>query len=213
MANQVPLPITEGRLSQSCAIYTTSNGNVDPANLANGWLTTNDLQASSAVDPVSFLNSVLAMLGASKPIGSIEKIDISQTRDVERIYSIGSYAFEPYRMVPKSVKTKLTLSNVVLNSGDFLSAVGFSSWNLYYQQAPFIIRQDLVNPRDQADVTAVLYFDCWISNNPCTFDLTGTNNNLVRQQVEVECGRVMASNSTYIGNAAKLSISKPSLKF
>ena len=212
MANKVPLPITAGRLSQSCAIYTTTGGNVSTSNLVNGWLTTNDLQASSALDPVSFLNGVLAMLGASKPIGSIEKIDISQVRDIERIYSVGSYAFEPYRMVPKAVKTKLTLNNIVLNSGDFLATVGFNSWNLYYQQAPFLIRQDLRDPAG-GDTVTVLYFDCWISSNPCTFDLSNPTGNLVRQTIDVECGRVMASNSSFLGNAAGLNIVKKNLKF
>ena len=154
------------------------------------------------------------MLGANQPIGSIDKIEISQTREVERIYSIGSYAFEPYRMVPKAVKTKLLLSSIVLNRGDFLAAVGFSSWNLYYQQAPFIIRQELADPSNPDQALTVLYFDCWISSNPCTFDLSSATNNLVRQQIEVECGRVMASNSTYYGDAGKpRAVKKTNLKF
>ena len=152
------------------------------------------------------------MLGASKPLGSIEKIEISQAREVERIYSIGSYAFEPYRMVPKAVKTRLTLNNVVLNSGDFLAAVGFNSWNLYYQQAPFIIRQDLVDPTNASNAVIVLYFDCWISSNPTTFDLGGATSNLVRQTIEVECGRVMTSSSSYFGNPAS-SVVKRNVQF
>jgi hypothetical protein len=153
------------------------------------------------------------MLGASKPLGSIDKIEISQAREVERIYSIGSYAFEPYRMVPKAVKTKLTLSNVVLNSGDFLAAVGFNSWNLFYQQAPFLIRQDLVDPTKANNTITVLYFDCWISVNPTTFDLSNPTANLVRQTIEVECGRVMSSASSYFGNAANISLVKKNIKF
>jgi hypothetical protein len=153
------------------------------------------------------------MLGTSKPIGSIEKIEISQARDVERVYSIGSYAFEPYRMVPKAVKTTLTLNNVVLNSGDFLATVGFNSWNLFYQQAPFLIRQDLADPTDSSNRVSVLYFDCWISVNPTTFDLSSATNNLVRQTIVVECGRVMASNSSFFGNAAKSSLVKNNIKF
>jgi len=185
---------------------------VDPTNLLNGWLTTNDMQSSSALDPVSFMMSVAAMLGASKPIGSVDKIEITQTREIERIYSIGSYAFEPYRMVPKAIKTRLQLSSILLYSGDFLSKPGFSSWNLYYQQAPFIIRQDLVDPSEPTKALSVLYFDCWIAENPCTFDLSATNNNLVRQSIVVDCGRVMASNSTYFGNAAT-TVKKNNLKF
>jgi hypothetical protein len=176
-------------------------------------MTTNDLQASSALDPVAYLVIILAMLGANKPLGSIENVQISQTRDIERIYSIGSYAFEPYRMVPKAVKTKLTLSNIVLNRGDFLSSLGFCSWNLYYQQAPFIIRQDLANPLDPKKALTVLYFDCWIAAMPTTFDLSQTNNNLVRQTIEVECGRVMTSDCTVYGNARNSSVVKKNIKF
>ena len=210
--NQVPIPKTEGRLSQSCSIYATPGGNVDPTNLLNGWLTTNDMQSSSALDPVSFMMSVAAMLGASKPIGSTEKIVINQTREIERIYSIGSYAFEPYRMVPKAIKTRLTLSSIMLYNGDFLSKPGFSSWNLYYQQAPFIIRQDLVDPSQPTKALSVLYFDCWIAENPSTFDLSVNTGNLVKQEIVVDCGRVMASNSTYFGNAAT-TVKKSNLKF
>lgn len=159
------------------------------------------------------------MLGANQPVGSIEKLEISQTREIERIYSVGSFAFEPYRMVPKAVRTKLTLNSVVLNpngkngGGDFLAKVGFNSWNLYYQQAPFIIRQDLINPVNTQDVIVLLFFDCWITVNPCTFDLSTPTTNLVRQQIEVECGRMMASDSTIYGNSTTSKIVRRNMKF
>ena len=212
MAIPVPIPITEGRLSQSCSIYTTAGGNVDATNLLNGWFATNDLLASSSIDPISYLISVMAILGASKPVGSVDKIDITQSREIERIYSIGAHAFEPYRMVPKAIKTRLALSNIVLNNGDFLSKPGFSSWNLYYQQMPLILRQDLVNPQKPTEALSVLYFDCWIAENPCTFDLTSTTGNLVRQAIVMECGRVMASNSSYLSGLAK-GVSRGGVKF
>ena len=217
MAEQVPIPKTIGRLSQSCSIYTTPGGNVDLTNLLNGWLTTNDMQASSALDPAAFLALVQTMLGTNKPVGSVDKIEIAQTREIERIYSIGSYAFEPYRMVPKAIKTRLTLSNIVLNddaSGDFLSKPGFSSWNLYYQQAPFIIRQDLVNPQTGNEPVSILYFDCWIAENPCTFDLGPNNANLVRQQIVIDCGRIMSSASSYYsGSQSTRKVNRGGTKF
>ena len=198
--SQVPIPQTLGRLSQSCDIFASTGGNLGLDSVLNSFLSTNDLQAANAIDPLSFLNSVVAILSTAEPLGSIDKIEISQTRDVERIYALGSHSFEPYRVVPRSVKTSLTLSKVVLYKEDFLKSVGFNSYNLYYQQAPFIIRQTLINPTDaNADPDVLLFFDCWIASNPFTFDL-GSGDNLVRQSIRVECGRVFSSSASFMNN-------------
>lgn len=200
--SQVPIPQTLGRLSQSCDIFSSKGGNLGADSALNSFLSTNDLQAASSVDPLSFLNSVVALLGTAKSLGSIEKLEVSQTRDIDRIYSLGSYAFEPYRVVPRAVKTSLNLSKIVLYKEDFLKSVGFNSYNIYYQQAPFIIRQTLINPTDpDADPDVILFFDCWIASNPFTFDLS-SGDNLVKQNVRVECGRVFSSGASFINNAA-----------
>ncbi len=124
---EIPLPQSEGRLSQSCDIFATSQGNIDPTGLAS-WLISNDLQASgSFTDPLSYLSSVAAQLGTAQQLGSIERLEIRTARDTERIYSLGRFAFEPYRVVPKTIKTELQLSKVVLYTGDILSSLGFPS--------------------------------------------------------------------------------------
>lgn len=195
---KVPLPQTKGRLSQSCDIFATTGGNVDITNTINSFLSTNDLQASSGMDPLAFIGAIAAQLGTSRQMGSIEKLEIAQTREVERIYGLGSYAYEPYRIVPKAVKTSLTLHKVVLYTEDFLSSVGFNSYNLYYQQAPFIIRQTLLNPnKPNEDPDVIFYFDCWVVGNPITFDLA-SNQNLVKQEIKVECGRMFVASAQFL---------------
>lgn len=187
---------------------------MDQTNIINSFLSTNDLQASSGVDPLSFLSSLSALLGTSRPVGSIERIDISQTREIERIHSIGSYAFEPHRLVPKAIRTTLTLHKVVLYKEDFLKSVGFNSYNLYYQQAPFIIRQTLIDPTDPSgNPDVIVYFDCWVSHNPMTFDLTSSTGNLVKQAVEVQCGRVFVSSAQFIYGKLARKLTRKNIPF
>jgi len=196
---QAPLPLTSGRLAQSCDIFASSGGNTDLSGAFDSFLATNDLQSSGAVDPLAFLNSMAALLGTQKRVGSLEKIEIQQVREIDRIYGLGSYAFEPYRVIPKAIKTSLTLTKVVLYNEDFLKAVGYNSYNLFYQQAPFIIRQVLIDPNNpDKDPDVLFYFDCWIASNPYTFDLSAGGSNLVKQEVKVECGRIMISGANYL---------------
>ena len=195
----IPLPETSGRLAQTVDLFASSGGNTDLSSAFDSFLATNDLQSSGAVDPLAFLNSMAALMGTQKKLGSVEKLEVSQTREIDRIYGLGSYAFEPYRVVPKAIKTSLTLTKIVLYTEDFLKSVGFNSYNLFYQQAPFIIRQVLIDPNNMdKDPDVVFYFDCWISSNPYTFDLAAGGNNLVKQEIKVECGRILVSSASYL---------------
>lgn len=218
---QVPLPQTLGRLSQSCDIFATTGGNVSLAGTFDSFLSSNDMQSSSGVDPLSFLSSLSAILSTTKPLGSVEKLEISQIREVERIYGIGAYAFEPQRIVPKAIRTSLTLHKVMLYNEDFLKSVGFNSYNIFYQQAPFIIKQTLVNPNprtvfgqtDLGDPDVIIYFDCWITTNPMTFDLTANGANLVKQEIKVECGRVFVSSAQFLYGGVISKLTKKNIPF
>ncbi len=214
---QVPLPHTHGRLSQSCYLYCTGGGNTSLTNAISAFLTSNDLQANSSVDPVSVLSGIVNLLGASTPLGHVDNLLVHQSREVERVYGIGAHAFDPSFMVPKAVQTSLELNNIVIydrSGGDFLSALGFNAWNLYYQQSPVIIRQDLDNP-DGHTPESVLYLDCWITELPTRFDLSSDTGNLVRQNVIMTCGRVLASSSLYgnIRDVGSTGVSKSRISF
>ena len=210
----IPLPETGGRLSQTLDLFASSGGNTDLTSAFDSFLSTNDLQSSGAIDPLAFLNSMAALMGTQKRLGSIEKLEVSQTREIDRIYGLGSYAFEPYRVVPKAIKTSLTLTKVVLYTEDFLKSVGFNSYNIFYQQAPFIIRQVLIDPNNlDKDPDVIFYFDCWISSNPYTFDLSSDGNNLVKQEIKVECGRILVSSANHLAKFGVAKFIKKNISF
>jgi len=213
MAN-IPIPQTLGRLAQTCDIYGTTGGNLDGGSLANQLFNTNDLMASSSVDPLAFINSLVTYLATANKLGSVESLEIKQTREIERIFSIGAYSFEPYRLIPKAIKTDLTLRKVMLyTGGDMLESCGFPGYNLYHQQAPFILRQQLIDPIGDKETIEIMYFDCWLKSNPMKFDLSSDTANLITQEVGVTCGRVFVSSASVYNSMSTRKSTRNNVKF
>lgn len=199
---KIPIPSTLGRLSQTCDIYGTDGGNLETTTLINQFLNSNDAYSSSAVDPIAYINGLTAVFNILNKLGSVEKITITSNREVERIFSLGTHSFEPYRVIPKNIKTTLTLSKVMLNNADFLSALGFPGYNIYHQQTPFIIKQTLIDPANDKENIIIVYFDCWLAENPMTFDVSESRNILVKQNVRVECGRIFVAGASIFSGLA-----------
>lgn len=222
MGQNVPIPATIGRLSYTCEIFSTVYGNADVQNLATGvlsglagevatgllgtkrnvfknngvrkWLTGGSMAAQMA-------QVALASTQTKEPLGTATKIEIRQQKDVKRVYSLGDFLYEPSRLVQGKITSSLILSGVATYAGETFERMGFPAWNIYTQQAPFILRVRLFTPQAMAqplqrvgasaEPIDLFFLDCWVSDNPCTFD--AESGQLVRQKLNVDCGRVICS--------------------
>jgi hypothetical protein len=195
------LPKTLARIPQSCEILVSSLGNVEISNLFNiDWSTiqTNSLSVEY------FATTVLLALEANTSFGSLQKVDIKLDREVDKIFSLGYNAFEPEAMAPKAISTTVTITNLLLykQKPDIMSILGYTSGNLFFQQAPFIIKQMFRSPENWDEVTDVLiYTNCWITSLPVTFDYSAENN-LIIEAATVNCGRILSLSSNLIGAIA-----------
>lgn len=198
------LPVTLGRLAQSCEIYATTGGNIDPTAVIASVLGS----AVTSGGALSLGANALSLLGATNKIGAVEKIALSNTRDLNPIHSIGTYAFEPGVITPGKITTTLMLSKVELNRESALETFGFTGWNLVYQQVPLILRQVYYDPEDDKRTYDVLYLNCWIKQLGVTFNLVDDNDTLVRANLEVLSGKVINSKallSSALGATSKVS--------
>lgn len=208
------MPKTEALLSQSTDIYV-----VLP-------ITTN-------------IAGVTLTIPLTAAIGTIDKLERTNTRTNIRRYSLGKHAFEPLDIIPGPITTTLQISKIVLykdsygfplskqleslgvkldqiaqitktmeTNGEFQGLFGITNGNVLYQQKPIhiqVINYDSsgvegwdTSGRKVASIT--YYWNCWITNNPISYNLQNAGNVLVKQDVSLDVGRV----ETYDPNLSKV---------
>ena len=228
MPLDVNLPATIGRLDYSCEIFATDYGNVDLQNLATGAVSglLNLLGASSFKNnsvrkwlsggnmASQMAQVLLASTQTQNALGNATKISVRQKREMTRVYSIGDFQYEPSRLVQRKVTTSLTLGGVATYAGDTFARLGFPSWNIYTQQAPFIIRLRMFTPgamKDRLraiganpDTIDLFFMDCWVSGNPIDFNAEGGK--MVRQMLDIDCGRVICSDAQLLNTTSSINL-------
>lgn len=199
------LPVTIGRLAQSCEIYATTGGNLDPTAIITSVMGS----AVTTGGAFSLGANLLSLLGATEKIGAVEKIALTDEREMNAIHSIGSFAFEPGVITPGKITHTIVLDKVELNRESALESFGFTGWNLFYQQVPLLLRQVFTDPSDDSKTYDIMYLNCWIkSMGPVTFDLSGSGSTLVRNSLTLICGKIINSKallSSALGATTKVS--------
>jgi len=145
-------------------------------------------------------------------LATISKLTRTQTREVYRRYFLGTFAFEPFDIIPGKITTNLRLEKIVLYSeyvlelggttlhlsdGDILGALGYVSGSLFFQQRPFAI-QEIIHPPSGVPEsifrgpTVTTYYDCWFTENPIEYDIFDRDQ-LIIQECNVAVGKVTTS--------------------
>lgn len=140
-------------------------------------------------------------------VGSIESLDIMQTRDIRPRYGFGPNPQEPFQTVPLNLSITLRASKVMLKKmGKAESVFNFTPNNLKFQQAPFIIqirdKGGFGDPgMDNSEITHYI-FGCWFSSSTTRYDATQKDDTRVLQNVEIKCGRVLTFDGSSAGSVA-----------
>jgi hypothetical protein len=88
----------------------------------------------------------------------------------------------------------------VLYKKDMLYRVfGFNGETLGQQQIPMMLVEHKDSPKGTLDEIALItYLDCWCVTNPVAYD-TGAEDQLIVQNIDVECGRVIVTDLSLSG--------------
>lgn len=205
---------TLGRLADSCEIYATNLGNLDPVGQLTALLgTANLLSSAGSLDVVT--NALLAGIisGVNTPVAAVTGITDSQNKTLKPLHGIGANAFEPSQIIPVRLASTLTLKRIDLYDEDIAQAFGFPSGNIMYQETPIVIKRLTYTPQQDGgwDVDGfVLYTDCYMeSNGTPSYDLDADM--LIRQNVTLRCGKIFSSDAflTKVSSGGSVTLKSP----
>lgn len=182
-ADVIQLPNTIGRLAQSVilsvSVYQPGNGNNIPSS------------TSQFTDP-----NYSKTVAVGELLRNTGEITLQQRRKNIRVYSLGQYSLEPYRVVPGPIENIVSLSHVMLYSSEFLAALGFTPGNIFFQQIPFIITITLNSPT--GSTYQININDCWIEESSAPITVM-RDDVLVVENIKITAGNVTATNATFAG--------------
>lgn len=106
-----------------------------------------------------------------------------------------AYGIKPAQIaeVTKSLET----------NGEFQGLFGITSGNVLYQQKPIhiqVINYDHSGVEANNITSITYYWNCWIKDNPISYNLQNAGNILVKQDINVDVGRV----ETYEPNLSRV---------
>lgn len=204
MADMSSLPRTEAMLSQATDIFvvlpittniagvtltiplTAAIGTIDRLERRN--MRTNTRRyglGKHAFEPLDIIpGPIQTTLTLSKIVLYKDKYGFPLTKQLE---SLG-VNLKSIAQITKSLET----------NGEFLGLFGMTGGNVLYQQKPIHIQ--VINYDNSGvegwdttgrNVTSITYYwNCWVTDNPISYNLQNAGNILVKQDVNVDVGRV-----------------------
>lgn len=208
------IPITEALLSQSTDIFV-----VLPitANIAGVTLSVPLTASIGTIDRLERRNIRTNTRRYSLGKHAFEPLDIipgpiQTTLTLSKIVLYKDYYGFPMAKQLESLGVKLSdiaqITKSLEINGEFQGLFGFTGGNVLYQQKPIhiqVINYDNsgVDGWDTSNkkVTSITYYwNCWITDNPIAYNLQNAGNVLVKQDVNVDVGRV----ETYDPNLSRV---------
>jgi hypothetical protein len=235
MADRTSLPYTEAMLASATDIYvvmpittmvagveltiplTAAIGTIEKLERRNNRETTRRYGLGKhAFEPLDIIpGPIKSSLSISKIVLYKDKVTFPLTQQLE---SLG---------VTKSMIDQIT-SNFETN-GEFMGLFNMTGGNVLYQQKPIHIEvvnydhsQNATNDDMQASLTSsgrvasvMFFWNCWITSNPITYSLQNPSDILIRQEVELDVGRieVYEPNLSRVASSTASSIIPTSIAF
>lgn len=165
------IPFTQSRLKSLIKVFGTFGGyEVDPAGA-----------------------TVLPNLSNMALIGAITKVEVKTNRGAaerrELNYDTMGKILE---MIPGLVDYEVDFNYVMLYKSSFMEACGFAGHTLEYQTRPMLFALQLPTPNPASvPPKSILLVDCWLKNNPITFDVESKDDLRIVQSVSVACGGIV----------------------
>lgn len=172
MVAPLPIPLTKGKTPRSITIKAVPNLDFD-------FTTT----------PI---DSILSELTSSKKIGAIEKIEISQDIELTAWRELDAdQGGQIVEYVPGKETIKLSISGIILYTGDVLDAFGFDVDTLLAIRSPIVIEINEKRPvaGGGTQSRSTFFLGTWFQNRPVSYDIAGDY--VIKQTVEAMAARII----------------------
>lgn len=135
---------------------------------------------------------VVAALGAAVKIGAVEKIAVEQNIELHEWREFDSDAGgQIVEWAPGKEEITLTLTGVVLYSGDILDSFGFDVDTLLAMKTPFVLEMGEKRPVTGGGTQgrATYFLGCRFANRPFTADIQSAD--IIRMDYQAKAARIL----------------------
>lgn len=139
-------------------------------------------------------------------VGSIESLEMTQSRALQERYAFGPNPHQPFQIVPLQVTVTLRLTKVMLKNLPLAEQLfSFAPSNLLNQQVPFIIYLNDVGAGDLGNTAVEHYlFGCWFADSVVKYDVTDRSDQRLIQNATVKATRLLTLDHSAAGNPLTL---------
>ena len=137
-----------------------------------------------------------------KDIGSIESLEITQSRALVERYGFGANTSQPFEVAPTQLKVVLKLSKVILhNLSEAENIFNFYPANLLFQQLPFVIQvtqPQIMGGNGVPTSPAITHFflGCWFAESTVRLSVTDKEDQRLIQSATVLCSHMLTHDGT-----------------
>jgi hypothetical protein len=157
--------------------------------------------ADLALTGAAATGNIEGLLATLKDAGTIEGVDLVQTRKIKERYSLGKGSLNSFQNIPQQINSTLKLSRVCLKQlPEVEAAFNFLPSNLVLQQFPFVI--ELHDVGDGSGNTDIRHFcfQCWFTDSSVRYDTTSKDDTRLIQSASVNVGSILTFDQSFAGN-------------
>lgn len=143
-----------------------------------------------------------------KDVGSVESLEVVQTRTIIGRRGFGPNPLQDFEEVPIGIDVVLKLSKAVLfNLQDAEQIFNFAPNNLLYQQLPFILQVDAPGKNNPDGTPASphlthYFLGCWFTNTSVRYSATEKEDQRLIQAADVKCARMITQDGSLASSTA-----------
>ena len=143
-----------------------------------------------------------------KDVGSVESLEVIQTRQMTERFGFGPNTAQPFEVVPTNIMVTLKLSKAVLfNLPDAEKIFNFYPNNLLFQQLPFILQVDAPGKNNPDGTPASphlthYFLGCWFTTSSVRYSTTEKDDQRLIQSADVKCSRIVTQDESLAASPA-----------
>lgn len=136
-------------------------------------------------------------------IGTIEHLEVTQTRTIRLRYGFNSNPYEAYQSIPAQMKVSLRGDRVVLKKVQAAEELfSFLSPSLMFQKLPFIIQiEEIGDPGDPSTFVTRIFYGCWFDADAIKYGVSESHKEDQRliSNVSITAARMLVLNTSAAG--------------
>ena len=140
-------------------------------------------------------------LGKLMDVGTIEQVDVGQSREVTQRFGFNADPTQPFQVAPHGSLFTLKLTRIALKVlPEVEASFEFFPSNLLMQQLPFVI--EMIDSADGNPDNFIRHyaFGCWFVGKSARYDVNSREDTRLIEVADVKPGRVLTFDPSFAGN-------------